>query len=146
MKSENKNKDNPYSLARTFAVKFLYQCEQNKIYYFGQNFLDTFLHDESVSTKVIPMITKLAQGVFEKMIFIDRLISETAKNWSLDRINTLERAILRMAIYEFILKETPYKVVFDEAIELGKTFGTDQSGAFINGILEKAYTLLKDSP
>lgn len=67
---------------------------------------------------------------------INEIIQKTAPQWPLDQINRLDLSVLRLAIYElFFEPETPSKVVIDEAVELGKEYGTDSSGPFINGVL-----------
>ena len=80
---------------------------------------------------------KLVRGVCEQRAEIDKLIGKTAKNWSLSRITPVDRCILRTAVFEIIhCSDIPYKVTLNEAIELGKKFGTEKSGAFINGVLD----------
>ncbi len=80
---------------------------------------------------------KLVSGTCEHRKEIDSLISKTAKNWSMARITPVDRCILRIAVYEMIhCADIPYKVTLNEAIDLGKKFGTEKSGAFINGVLD----------
>ncbi len=80
---------------------------------------------------------RLARGVWQNRDSIDAIITDTAKNWSLERIAPIDRNILRAAIYEIrYCEDIPYKVTLNEAIELGKKFGCDKSGAFINGVLD----------
>ena len=80
---------------------------------------------------------KLVSGTCEHRREIDSLISKTAKNWSMARITPVDRCILRIAVYEMIhCADIPYKVTLNEAIDLGKKFGTEKSGAFINGVLD----------
>ncbi len=68
---------------------------------------------------------------------VDRLLSETAEHWALDRIHVLDKAILRLAVAEMMgIPDVPYKVSISEAIELAKTFSTEDSGRFVNGILD----------
>jgi N utilization substance protein B len=68
---------------------------------------------------------------------IDPMIVEAAENWRIERMNVLDRLILRMAIYEFLHEpETPAKVIINEALELARTFSTDDSVRFINGVLD----------
>lgn len=69
---------------------------------------------------------------------INKKIQEIAQNWSLTRMAVVDRSILRMAIYELLYqKDVPSSVVINEAIEIAKNFSTNQSGSFINGILDK---------
>lgn len=69
---------------------------------------------------------------------IDGIITETLKNWKFDRISLVDRSILRLGTYEifFSLSPVPYPVVINEAVELAKKFGTNESGAFVNGVLD----------
>ena len=82
---------------------------------------------------------ELVSGVRENQDYFDRLISEYATNWSLDRVAVIDRNILRLSIYEMLRKdeEIPPAVCIDEAIELAKIYGSEDSYRFINGILNK---------
>ena len=83
-------------------------------------------------------------GVWEKKADLDRLIRRSSKNWRVERMTRVDRNILRIAIYEVVYrKDVPPKVSIDEAVELGKRYGTEESGAFINGILDHIYNALK---
>lgn len=74
----------------------------------------------------------------EKLAEIDRMIGEKASGWNLDRIGKVELTILRLAVYEMIYDETiPESVAINEAVELAKKFGGDDSFSFINGVLSK---------
>ncbi len=80
----------------------------------------------------------IVDGVKENKEKIDGLIESQSKKWKLYRMSRIDRNILRMAIYEMMsCPEIPPKVSIDEAIEIGKKYGTSESGAFINGILDK---------
>jgi N utilization substance protein B len=81
--------------------------------------------------------TKLATGVAGSVADLDPMLAEAAQNWRLERMNVLDRLILRLAVYEFLHEpETPAKVVINEALELARTFSTDDSVRFINGVLD----------
>ena len=81
--------------------------------------------------------TTLATGVATSVADIDPMIVEAAENWRIERMNVLDRLILRLAIYEFLHEpETPAKVIINEALELARTFSTDDSVRFINGVLD----------
>lgn len=82
---------------------------------------------------------ELLSGVKENQDYFDRLISRYATNWSLDRVAVIDRNILRLSLYEMLgqNKEIPPAVCIDEAVELAKTYGSDDSYRFINGILNK---------
>src|SRR6185295_10218763 len=79
----------------------------------------------------------LVSGTVENRERIDTLIRGQADNWRLERMPAVDRNILRLAIYEMLFeRETPKLVVLDEAIELAKKFGSEQSGRFVNGLLD----------
>jgi N utilization substance protein B len=80
---------------------------------------------------------ELVRGAVEHQEKIDELIRSQADNWRLERMPAVDRNILRLAIYEMLFeKDTPKLVVLDEAIELAKKFGSEQSGRFVNGLLD----------
>jgi N utilization substance protein B len=80
---------------------------------------------------------RLVRGSLEHREEIDELIASQAENWRLERMPAVDRNILRLAVYELLYEtDVPHLVVLDEAIELAKTFGSEQSGAFINGLLD----------
>ena len=83
------------------------------------------------------MPTLLATGVATHAAQLDPLIAEAAEHWRVERMNVMDRLILRLGVYEFLHEpETPSKVVINEALELGRTFSADESVRFINGILD----------
>lgn len=82
--------------------------------------------------------TDLAKEVIKNLEIIDKIILENAPEFPLDRINGVDLAVLRLAIYELMIARTePVKVIIDEAVELGKEFGGETSPTFINGVLGK---------
>jgi N utilization substance protein B len=79
---------------------------------------------------------RLVEGVVEHARRIDELIEAHAANWSLERLPDVDRAILRMAVYELLwADDVPDAVVIDEAVELAKTLSTDDSPGYVNGVL-----------
>jgi len=85
-------------------------------------------------------------GVWEQKEELDRLIRKASKHWRLERMPIVDRNVLRIALYEVLyLKDIPPKVSIDEAVELGKKFGTDESGAFINGVLDSIYHQMEEN-
>jgi transcription antitermination protein NusB len=79
---------------------------------------------------------RLVEGVAEHAARIDELIEEHTSGWSLDRLPDVDRAILRMAVYELLwVEDVPDAVVIDEAVELAKALSTDESPAYVNGVL-----------
>jgi len=76
------------------------------------------------------------RGVADRSSVIDELISSHARDWSIERMPTIDVIVLRIGIYELLDRpEVPVAVVIDEAVELAKTFSTDDSGRFVNGVL-----------
>ncbi len=82
--------------------------------------------------------TRLIEGVAANLPEIDGLIETHSHNWRLDRMSRIDRNVLRLAIFELrYCDDIPRKVSLNEAIELGKRFGTEESSAFINGLLDR---------
>ena len=87
-------------------------------------------------------LTPTAQKVVKKIKQIDRIIANCAPKWPLEKINRIDLAILRLAVYELYFdSQIPDKVAIDEAVELAKEFGAENSPGFINGVLGAAYKL-----
>jgi N utilization substance protein B len=79
----------------------------------------------------------LIVGTIEKINELDKIIESSSKNWSIERLNAVDKAILRISIYALLnIKDVPSAVTINEAIELGKIYGGENSGQFINGILD----------
>lgn len=89
---------------------------------------------------------KLFEGAAKHADELDALIVEHAQNWRLERMAIIDRAVLRLAIYELRLRETPTKVVLNEAVELAKKFSSEDAGAFVNGILDAVNKTLVEKP
>ena len=93
---------------------------------------------------VIEFSKKLVLGTWENRESLDRIIGKSSLNWRLKRMSHVDRNILRMGAFEILhMEDIPPKVSIDEAVEMGKKFGTEESGAFINGILDKIYDTMK---
>jgi N utilization substance protein B len=80
-------------------------------------------------------LSELTKKIQAKTKIIDQKISKSAPSWPIEKLNHIDLAVLRLAIYELMLQETPPKVVIDEAVELAKEFGSENSGPFVNGVL-----------
>lgn len=121
-------------LAREMAVEFLFQIEFQKgdIKEQVEDFLDSLEPDNFDKNYFFEIVN----GVLNSQAEIDELISKNAKGWTLDRIAKVDLAILRVAIYEIRHREDiPLSVSINEAVEIAKKFGTDESSKFINGLL-----------
>jgi transcription antitermination protein NusB len=86
------------------------------------------------STRVFA--NKLFEGAAQDADELDALIVQHAQNWRLERMAIIDRAVLRLAIYELRAGETPPKVILNEAVELAKKFSSEDAGAFVNGIVD----------
>jgi len=99
--------------------------------------------DEFASgSKDLPFMKRLLNGVQEKQQDLDLVITKAAPEWPIDKISRVDRNILRIGLYELLFSdrsEVPAKVAINEAIELGKNFGGESSGRFINGVLGSVY-------
>ncbi|MHB8771273.1 MAG: transcription antitermination factor NusB [Syntrophales bacterium] len=86
----------------------------------------------------------LIEGTWNNREKIDELISGSSENWTMARMSRVDKSILRMAVYELLYcHDIPPKVTLNEAIDLGKVYGSENSGAFINGILDALYGKLR---
>jgi N utilization substance protein B len=130
----------PRHRARETAVQMLYQWEVGRSPM--PDVLQTFwLHDRpatrSLSDDRRAFAQKLAAGVVDTVGTLDPVIAEAAEHWRIERMNVMDRLILRLAVYEFLHEAaTPSRVIINEALELARTFSSDDSVRFINGILD----------
>ncbi len=124
------------SQARELAVQFLYQLDLR-----GDDIADTlgeFVEGETEDKDIRDFAIRLATGTRRTQEDTDRCLREVARNWGLNRMAVLDRNVLRMAVFELLhCPDIPPKVTINEAIEIGKKYSTANSGAFINGILDR---------
>jgi N utilization substance protein B len=106
--------------------------------------LEDFWIYHAVPNEVRTFATALVQGTLEHLDEIDRLIANHASNWDINRMAVVDRNIIRLGAFELLyLEEVPPKVCLNEAVELAKRFGDEESSKFVNGILDtihKTYT------
>ncbi len=96
--------------------------------------------------KLIEFARSVVTGVVAQRDALDRLIGETADNWSVDRMAVTDRNVLRLGTYELLHTDTPGGVVINEAVELAKQFGDKQSPTFVNGILDRVLKRRETDP
>lgn len=104
--------------------------------------LDRNIGEFAPGTKDQPFMRRLMRGVLEKQKDLDMIIAKAAPEWPITKISPVDRNILRIGLYELLFsdrKEVPAKVAINEAIELGKNFGGEASGRFVNGVLGAVY-------
>jgi transcription antitermination protein NusB len=122
--------------AREFALQILFQLDIRKekpTITLLKRFWTEFEPDDEVRAFTEEIVT----GTHKHLKTINANILACAKNWTLDRMAVIDRNVLRMATYEILYRmDIPPSVTINEAIELAKKFGTDESGAFVNGILD----------
>lgn len=121
--------------ARELALQFLYQADLVKK---PAAEADDFLRDEERDAETRQFAKRLIQGTLEEREALDVVIQGVAQNWNISRMAVVDRNVLRLATYELLnCKDIPPKVAINEAIEIGKRYSTQNSGAFINGILDR---------
>ena len=126
--------------AREAAVQMLYQWEVGKLPI--ADVCETFWAEGpeaavALSEDLRVFAAGLAVGVSQQIEQLDPMIAEAAQHWRIERMNVLDRLILRLALYEFLHQpETPGKVIINEALELARTFSGDEAVRFVNGILD----------
>ncbi|MFC1625449.1 transcription antitermination factor NusB [Patescibacteria group bacterium] len=86
-----------------------------------------------------PVKVELAREVLKKKSTLDKKIQSAAETWPVEKLNKIDHAILRLAVYELEEEKTPPKVVIDEAVELAKEYGGENSSSFVNGVLGTIY-------
>ena len=128
--------------ARELAIQALFHKEYNT----GspEEIFDLICENFGTSQDTGSFSKELFLGVCENQNKLDKLISQSSKNWRLERMSYVDRSILRLGVFEILfMEDIPPKVSIDEAVELGKKYGTEDSGAFINGVLDNIFNQLK---
>ena len=93
-----------------------------------------------------PFVADLVRGVGEHLVRIDELVDKFAIGWDVDRMPSIDRSVLRLAIYELLERpEIPVGAVISEAVELAKRYSTDDSGRFVNGVLSSVAAEVRPS-
>jgi N utilization substance protein B len=120
--------------ARRVVLETLY--EYDIVDHAPSEVLERRLEDNPMEQAGLDFTMLLVQGVVEYQTHIDMLIARYAPEWPLDQMAVIDRNILRIAIFEFLISEqTPVKVAINEAVELAKTYGSDSAPRFVNGVL-----------
>ena len=121
--------------AREIALQVLYGLNFENID--AQKALDLFWSNFVAPKAAKEFAAFLVRGTYEHKEELDKLIAGCSDNWSLGRMSKVDINILRLAVFEFLYcDDIPPKVTLNEAVDLGKTFGSENSGSFINGILD----------
>jgi len=123
---------------RELALQMLYQWEMGRtdVETMARTFRDITTAGPEPDEDAREFGESLARGTAAHLAVIDPILAGRAEHWRLSRMAVLDRLILRLASYELLHLETPPAVVINEALELAKTFSTDESAKFINGVLD----------
>ena len=124
------------SKSREIALQVLYQIDvsNNDV----EDAFNLFWHNFTPSEDLKDFSQIIVQGVYHHIEEIDAFIEHYSEHWRLKRMSIVDRNVLRSAIFELMFcADVPTKVVLNEAVELGKKFGSNKSGSFVNGILDK---------
>jgi N utilization substance protein B len=128
--------------AREVALQVLYELDVLKVDV--NEALDLFWENFDAPEEARLFSCLLIEGTWQNIEEIDSLISSCSENWSIARMSKVDRSILRMAVFELLYcRDIPPKVTLNEAIDLGKVYGSENSGSFINGILDALYGKLR---
>ena len=122
--------------SREMAVQVLYQVDMAR----GDisEALGTFCQHFEAPESIRNFAIELVDGAYKHRAEIDDMISRFSEHWRLERMPTVDRNILRLAVFELMYRpDIPIKVSINEAVDLGKKFGSEDSGSFINGILDR---------
>ncbi len=125
--------------ARVLALQVMYACDirsgddVNSIFY-------AILENKSYNAEIKEYAEILVKRSYEKRREIDKLLQKHAANWDIKRMAVVDRNILRLAITELYSDlDVPFKVIINEAVEIAKIYGTNESGKFVNGVIDAVY-------
>jgi N utilization substance protein B len=121
--------------ARELAMQALFYMDmRNNV---STEMLENFCANFIPPPKSQAFFLKLVNGVLEARAEIDALVEQFSKNWDISRMSSVDRNVMRIAVFELLCcEDIPPKVSINEAVDVGKKFGTEESGAFINGIMD----------
>lgn len=122
--------------AREETFKILYSLEVQKKEQIEEQ-INLYLESENITDKeTIKYINSIVNGIEENLELIEEKISKNLKaDWKIERISKIDLVLLKLAIYEIVFTDTPYKVAINEVVELSKKYSEENSSNFINGIL-----------
>ena len=124
---------------REAAVQMLYQWEVGRLALADVRRVwpEVTDEDEPLTDDLTAFANTLAEGVAAHVAELDPLISEAAAHWRLERMNVIDRLVMRLAVYEFLYeRDTPATVIINEALELARAFSSEEAVPFVNGVLD----------
>jgi len=129
--------------ARELAMQALFYIDSRQCD--PEEGVDLFCRNNAPPRKTRPLFLKLVSGVIAGQKEIDALIERFSSNWKVSRMSGVDRNVLRIAVFELMgCPDIPTRVTLNEAIDIGKRFGTEESGAFINGILDSIHQAIEN--
>src|SRR3989338_2215254 len=130
-------------LARSIVLQTLYEWDFRKLSVgVAKNLLKRNIVEFAPGLTDSDFLDELLSSILSKREDLDRIIVKAAPDWPIEKISTIDRNVLRLGLFELLFSdkdEVPAKVAINEAIELAKTFGGDNSGKFVNGVLGSIY-------
>jgi len=127
--------------AREFAMQMLFQWDMSH-----QDFAKLeakFWKSAKAADRTRDFANQLFEGTAKEVPALDAIIEKHCENWRFERLAATDRAILRLAIHEMNAADTPPRVVLNEAVELAKKFSSEESGGFVNGVLDSVHKSLQ---
>jgi transcription antitermination protein NusB len=129
--------------AREMAMQALFFMDERRD--FSEAMFVRFCANFAPKSEVRPYFQRLVQGVLRHRTDLDALIERFSENWSLNRMSGVDRNLMRIAVFELVCcRDIPAKVSINEAVDIGKKFGTEESGAFINGIVDSIRAAIEE--
>ncbi len=129
--------------AREAVIQTLYAKELGNEDAINQ--FDELLNEKKIKGKKAEFAKKLLNGILEHIDEIDEIIKNHLIDWSFDRLDKVDKQILRVGVYELKYTDTPFQIVIDEAVKIAKNFSEDKSKNFINGILDKVAKEIREN-
>ena len=121
-----------YARSAVIGLLYAYFCGNESI----RNFASDILKDRKIKNAQADFALELFDGIINNIKDIDNLMAKNIKNWKLEKIGMIDKCILRLGIYELIYNKLQVAIVINEAIEVAKILGGDDTPKFVNGILD----------
>jgi N utilization substance protein B len=125
------------SKSREFAMQMIFQWDTNQ--QDPAKLEAKFWKSAKAADSTRAFANRLLEGTIQQLQVLDPLISKHADHWKFERLSSIDRAILRLGVYELRFSDTPFKVVMNECVELAKKFSSEDASSFVNGILDAVH-------
>jgi N utilization substance protein B len=128
------------SRQRALQILYLWDVRRQPVAEATASYFDSLFSEESpTKPQHDEFLDQLVQGAVEHVEELDRRITQHAEHWRIERMPTVDRNILRLAVYEMAYLDTPAAVVIDEALELARRYSNEESVQFVNGVLDAVH-------